>query len=101
MWKGKLFARQSLACNYIKLILVKRNPNEKSFAKPSKSEGFATPRKYTSLVEKLLGPMNFDEKKYMGINSQKSQLSWKKNYLMGGEFHTKSYVGNTPQIIVF
>ena len=33
---------------------------------------------------------------FAGTKSQKSQLSWKKKYLTGGEFYTKSYVGNTP-----
>ena len=41
--------------------------------------------------------MSFFEEKIAGTNYEKSHLSWKKNYLAGGEFNTKSYVGNTPR----
>jgi hypothetical protein len=79
-------------------ILVKRNSIEKQVAKPSENDGFATSRKqtYQSLIEKLFGPMSFEEK-IMGVNKIKNvPITLEAKLRLMSQFSIKVYVGNTP-----
>ena len=98
-WIRLALARRSVLSNLCwGTELVKRNSIEKQVAKSSKNDDFATPRKHTSFLRRNFSRQwVFLRKKIAGTKNEKSHLSWKKTYLAGGEFYTKSYVGNTPR----
>ncbi len=81
---------------------MKRNSIEKQVAKPSENDGFATPRKtYQSLVEKLFGPMSFEEKKMGGNKIKNVPIIWEAKPRLMSQFSIKVYIENTPPKSLF
>jgi hypothetical protein len=77
--------------------LVKRNSIEKQVVKPSENDGFATPQKENqSLVEKLFGPISFDDKIMGGNKIKNAPIILEAKLRLMSQFCIKVYVGNTP-----